>query len=322
MGKKYDIVTALDLCVDFLADCGTTIPEFGQKEKLVRDYNIELGGSCSIFAAQTARLGLITIGLGKTGDDFFGRLILNKLNNAHIDTSLIEIDKANKTGVGIALCHDNGDRAILTYIGTIDTLVPEDIPAETIGDTRHIHIGSYFLMKKLQPGYPEILIKAKKAGATISLDTNWDPDEKWGNGINEILPFVDILLLNEREIMALTKTDSILKAANALSDKIPVIAVKKGKSGALAFAGGRSYDADSLDIAAADTVGAGDSFDGGFVYGYLTGCEIDVCLRIGCICGSYSTSKPGGIAGQIDLKALESLLEGKKNAIGFIERNA
>ncbi|MHB1483526.1 MAG: carbohydrate kinase family protein [Saccharofermentanales bacterium] len=309
MSKRYDIFTAMDICADFLVDIGTAVPEFGQKEKLVRDYNIELGGSCCIFACQTAKLGLRTIGAGKAGDDGFGRMIISKLRDAQVDTGRIIVGRSTKTGVGIALCRDDGDRATLTYNGTIDALEESDIPLDIVRTSHHIHVGSYYLMKKLQPAYPDILRKAKEAGATISLDTNWDPDELWDIGKAGILPYVDILLLNENEIKATTKTDSIEKAIYELAGIVPFIVVKKGKEGAQAFAAGRNYSAPSYDAVVADTVGAGDCFDGGFIYGYLAGYDIAKCLKAGCICGSSSTKKPGGIAGQIYLEELEAVID-------------
>jgi sugar/nucleoside kinase (ribokinase family) len=54
-----------------------------------------------------------------------------------------------------------------------------------------------------------------------------------------------------------------------------------------------------MEVNVVDSVGAGDSFDAGFVYGFLSRYDIEKCLKIGCICGSMNTTKAGGIAGQI-----------------------
>lgn len=312
MKKKYDIVTALDLCVDFLVQCGRVVPEFGQKEQIVEDYNIELGGSCSIFACQAAKLGLKTLGVGVVGEDSFGGVIMDKLSGAGVITDRIKVDSSYKTGMGAILCLDGGDRAILTYNGTIDAVGSEDISDDIILDTRHIHIGSYYLMKKLQLHYLEIVIKAKKAGATVSLDTNWDPEEKWDSGIWDIMPYVDIFLPNENEAKLIARKSSPEEALKFLSDKVPVIGLKLGKGGGAAYAGGTIYKAPPVDVKVVDTVGAGDSFDAGFVYGYLSGYDMNKCLQIGCICGSLNTSRAGGIAGQPDLNdVLKIIGEGR-----------
>src|SRR5690554_682105 len=125
MEKKYDIVTALDICVDFLIQLGDVEPKFGQKEQLVSNYELELGGSSCIFACQAAKLGLKTVGIGTAGGDMFGRFAPEKLEQAGVITEHISVNPELRTGMGAALCKDDGDRAILTYMGTIDEAVPE-----------------------------------------------------------------------------------------------------------------------------------------------------------------------------------------------------
>ena len=309
MVKEYDIITALDMCVDFLVHLGGVIPEFGQKEQIVCDYEVELGGSCAIFACQAAKLELNTKGIGIAGEDAFGALVLQKLMQAGVKTDNIRIDRLMKTGMGAALCKEDGDRAILTYSGTIDGVLPEDLTQDILENTRHVHVGSYYLMKKLQPHYPEILAIARKAGATVSLDTNWDPDEAWDGGIWDVLPYVDIFMGNEYEARAITRKDTIKEAIEVLSSKVPIIVIKMGEKGAVVYADGKEYTQPALTVKVVDAVGAGDSFDAGFVYGYLNRYDWQKCLQIGCLCGSYNTTRAGGIAGQLRREQLHDLLE-------------
>lgn len=307
MNKMYDVITALDICIDFLIGLGDTIPEFGQKEKIVDSYDVELGGSCCIFACQAAKLGLKTSGIGVAGKDSFGDIVLKKLSDSGVITDNIRIDSSIKTGMGAALCKKSGDRSILTYLGTIDAVVLEDYKDNLIMNTRHIHIGSYYLMKKLQPYYVEILKKAKQEGVSVSLDTNWDPEETWDSGIWDILPYVDIFLPNENEAKLITGESTIEDATRKLAATVPIIAMKLGKNGACAYNKDGFYKSDALNVKVIDTVGAGDSFDAGFVYGYLRGMGIADCLKMGCICGSLNTSMSGGIEGQPNEKNALSL---------------
>ena len=309
MDKKFDIVTAMDLCVDFLIQMGDVIPKFGQKEQMVEDYAIELGGSCCIFACQAAKLGLRTAGLGALGDDLFGRLIMDKLNNAGVNTERIRTDHTIKTGMGAALCKRDGDRAILTYSGSIDAPGLKDMTDDILASIRHLHIGSYFLMKKLQPHYPEIIRKAKKNGVTVSLDTNWDSDETWDGDVLDLLPLMDIFQPNENEIMAIMRKNSVEEAVKAALELVPVITLKSGKNGAAVITKNEYYHVDPVDVPVVDTVGAGDSFDAGFVYGFLSGFDMQKCLQIGSICGSLNTRSAGGIAGQPLRNEMEKLLQ-------------
>ena len=297
MDKKIDVLAFGDLCVDLILSGKDIVPEFGQKEKLIDSYSLEMGGSCSIFACQTGKLGLNTAVVGRVGPDQFGRLIINTLRDSGVSVDYIKTDDRQKTGITIAL-NAVDDRGMLTYTGTIDGVEIEDISDGLLKSVRHLHIGSYFLMKKLQPHYPEIVRKLKAYGATISLDTNWDPEEKWDSGIWKIMPYVDVFFPNENEAMALTNENSAEKAIEKLKKIIPVLAVKRGKDGAVVYANGKIYYSPSIDVEKTDAVGAGDSFDGGFIYGYLTGESIEKCAQLGCICGSLNTRMEGGTKGQ------------------------
>ena len=81
-----------------------------------------------------------------------------------------------------------------------------------------------------------------------------------------------------------------------------------GAQGAIGRAGGEIARAPSLPIDVVDTTGAGDSFDAGFVYGYLAGWDLARVLRLACVCGSLSTRAAGGTAAQATLvEALAAL---------------
>ena len=102
--KPYDIITFGDMCVDLIMTGEDVVPEFGQVEKLVDDYELEMGGSCNIFACQAAKLGLKVGILGRVGDDDFGRLIIRRLQESGVDTQHVIVDPMIKTGLGVALC--------------------------------------------------------------------------------------------------------------------------------------------------------------------------------------------------------------------------
>ena len=303
--KEFDVITAFDICLDFLVDLGDTIPEFGQKEKLVRAYELEMGGSACIFATQCAKLGLKTTGPGTVGNDSFGKFMTDALKNAGVDTSYIR-QNPDKTALTICLTKTGGDRSILTYMGAMDTVNPGWIE-ELLPKTRHLHVCSYYLLKDLQESYPGLLKKAKESGVTVSLDTNWDPDENWDGGIKDILPYVDVFLPNENELMYITGKNNVSEALEYAGEIVPVIAVKCGENGAFAYCRGETYKCDAMKIPVADTVGAGDSFNGGFIYGYLSKLPFDECLKIATTCGSLNATQYGGSKGQPDLEGVKAV---------------
>jgi sugar/nucleoside kinase (ribokinase family) len=304
----YDVIVALDTCVDLLVRGGDVVPQFGQKEKLVSDYTITMGGSTCIFACQAAKLGLKVAGVGGVGDDEFGRFMRSSLARAGVNVSGLRTVPGLKTGVAIALCREGGDRAILTHLGSADAAVESDLPDELVAASRHIHVGSYYLMRTLRPSYPRILAAARAHGVSVSLDPNWDPDERWG-GVPDLLPLVDILLPNENEARALAGKDDAGDALKVLGARVPVVAMKQGRLGAVVRRGEAEARAAALDVAVADTVGAGDSFDAGFVWASLAGFQPAECLKAATICGSLSARQPGGTSGQPDADELRKHLK-------------
>ena len=297
--KPYDVITFGDLCVDLIITGADVTPQFGQVEKLVENYTLEMGGSCSIFACQAARLGLRTAILGRVGPDSFGQLMLERMNAAGVDTRYVTVDPNLKTGLGIALCPP-GDRAILTYMGTINVLQPGDVSDELLASARHLHHGSYYLHTGLRPGIPDIFHRAKALGLSISLDTNWDPEEKWDGVLDELLPLTDVFFPNDQEALHLSRRSGLDEAAQAFLDQgVRVVALKAGAKGARIFTPDVRLERAVVPVSGGDSIGAGDSFDAGFLAGWLRGLPLERCLEIGMACGRAVASKIGGVAGQL-----------------------
>ena len=301
---KYDILTVFDICADLVMDLGDTVPEFDQKEKYVDSFTLEMGGSNCIFACQCAKLGLKTTGAGITGSDVFGQMVTDTLSKSGVDISNIIPDSTIKTGLGIHLIRGD-DRSILTYSGSIGAVRAEHITDKLLQSARHLHIGSYYLLDGIREMLPDILKRAKRYGLTVSLDTNWDPSEKW-NLPDELLSNIDIIFPNLNEALLLTGCSDINGAVKSLADKVSTVAVKMGADGGLVESGGQRINLPALNVNVIDTIGAGDNFDAGFIYGYLHGLPIETCLRAGVYCGSMSAEKAGGIAGQM---LLDNLLD-------------
>lgn len=292
----FDVLVIGEINLDFILRGEDVKPEFGQKEKTVSDALLTLGSSSAIFACQAARLGLRTAFVGVVGADSFGDLALQSLNDRGVDTHSCIVDASLKSGISVILVGPDADRAILTYPGSIGALRADRIDRGLFNRARHLHIASYFLLEALRPDLPKLLDEARNAGMTVSLDTNWDPAETWETG--DILPRCDVFLPNEAELSAITREGDLEVALKQLRSRIDVIAVKQGARGAIAVRGDARTECPSLPVKVADTVGAGDSFDAGFVYGYLHDWPLSDTLRLACACGSLSTRSMGGTTSQ------------------------
>jgi len=309
----FDLLVIGEINPDLIVRGPDMRPAFGQEEKLVDEATLTIGSSSAILACGAARLGLRTAFLGVTGEDQFGRYMLDAMAQRGVDVSSCIVDPELSTGMSVILSQPH-DRAILTYPGAIGALRPEQVDRSLLRRARHLHVGSYYLLDALRPGLPALYAEAHKEGMTTSLDTNWDPSGQWDGRLAEVLLHCDVFLPNEAEARAIARRKTLPEAVEVLAALVPVVAVKLGAQGGMAYANLAKVSSPSqgsirvpaLSVDVVDTTGAGDSFDAGFLYGYLNGWPLDRALRLACACGSLSTRAPGGTTGQPTLE--EALL--------------
>ena len=311
MEKRFDVVVVGELNPDLILS-GDVEPAFGQVEKLVDRAELVIGSSAAIFACGASRLGLRMAFAGIAGDDVFGRFMLGSMQEKGVDTSGIRLDPDLHTGLSVILSKES-DRSILTYPGAIPALRYEDLDLGLLQKARHLHLSSYYLLDRLRPDVPRLFAEAGRRGLTISVDTNFDPAGEWDGGIREALSHADIFLPNETELLAISRAGSVDEGLERVAGWGPLVAVKQGSRGAAALVQGEKTQAGSILVEVADSVGAGDSFDAGFIYGWLQHrgeWPLERILRLACICGALSTRQPGGTSAQPSIEEAESYLNG------------
>lgn len=291
--KIFDVIVVGELNVDLILNQIESFPETG-KEKLANSMTLTLGSSSAIFAGNLSSLGMNVAFIGKTGDDIFGHFCKKQLEIKGVDTSMIFVDDELKTGATVVL-NFGEDRAMITHQGAMKYLGAGDIANEMLYGARHLHFSSYFL----QPGFKNdlhILFKrAKELGLTTSLDIQWDPAEKWDFDYRKVMPFVDIFFPNERELLNLTKQSSVEDAIKVISEYVNVIVVKKGKEGSLMSYNNKIIGCNAfLNDQVIDAIGAGDSFNAGFIFRYIQDRDLNDCQEFANLIGAVSTTKPGG----------------------------
>ena len=305
--KPYDIMVFGDTCVDLILRDDDVVPQFGQVEKTVAGYDLVMGGSCCIFAAQAAKLGLRVAILGRVGADYFGKLIVDTLAEAGVDTRYIDVDESLRTGITVHLVQGD-DRAMLTHLGSLNTLTADDVSDEILASARHLHYGSLYLHTGLLPRWIDILRRAKRLGLTVSLDTNWDPDERWDHDLERAYRYIDVLLPNEQEAMYLSGKSSYGEAVSDLRKRVPLLVVKRDIAGAVAWQGEQEFAQSVFEAnVGGDGIGAGDSFDAGFLAGWLNDLPLASCLSVACECGRGVAGGVGGVAGQPRQSDLNSM---------------
>jgi ribokinase len=290
-----DVLVVGDANPDLLLT-GDAVPRFGQAETLVQSADLVLGGSAAIVACGLARLGVPTALAATVGDDLYGGFVREALADRGVDVRWLRTDASVPTGLSVVL--SVGDRAILTHPGTIATSGPEIVDDDLVTRVRHVHSASCFLQPRLAPHLPRLLAAARDGGATTSVDTNWDPSERW-HGALPLLEQTDVLMPNAHELRALTGRPDLDEAARVALGLGCRVALKDGADG------GTLWDAPDVvrrvpapAVSAVDTTGAGDSFDAGFISGLLDGLPGQECLTRAVRCGSLSTRGVGGTAAQ------------------------
>ena len=315
MSPSLDLLVIGDVNPDVVVHGAPAALAYGQAEQLVKGGALTVGGSAGITACAAARLGLRTALAGVVGDDAGGRFMIDELTRRGVDVEAVAICAGLATGLTVALARGD-DRAIITYPGCINALEAALIDAALVDAARHVHASSFFLQPRLAPGLRGLFEAAHSAGATTSLDLNWDPAETWDGGLANVLPAVDVLFVNAAEAAAVSGASDPAVAATVLAARGPLPVVKLGAAGALAHDGCRLVHVSAPAATVVDTVGAGDTFDAGFLWARLQGWDVSRSLALGVACGSLSARGAGGVEAQPTLAEALVVIDGLLPGLG------
>jgi sugar/nucleoside kinase (ribokinase family) len=303
--SRFDVTLAGDANLDILLyGLSESLPS--ERELLANGMAIRPGGSAAITAHNLAALGNSVGFITTAAEDDLGKLCQAELGQAGVDLSRRVVRKQAQTGVTVHLQHEIR-RHMFTYPGATFDLSYDDLDLNYLADARHFHMASYYLQRSLTPQIPRLFSTLKQAGLTISLDPNDDPAQQWDRCILKSLPFVDILMPNEREACLLAAEPELDKAIAILRTLVPLLVVKRGVRGASAFTRAQSWHIQSRPIQFVDAVGAGDSFNAGFLHAWLRGESIEQALACGNLNGAWSTTASGGTSAFRDPHSLRDL---------------
>jgi len=293
MVSRLDVLVVGELNVDLILNGLPRMPEVG-KEILAETMTLTLGSSSAIFASNLSSIGVRVSFLGKVGHDLFGDLVVERLQAKGVGTDLILRTRDHATGATVVLNREE-DRAMVTYMGAMAQLTLDDLDAEKLRGARHLHFASVFLQPRLRRDVSSLFQRAKACGLTTSFDPQWDPAEGWDLDLPTILPHVDVFFPNEQEVLHLTGTSKVHDALDVLRPYSHMVVVKQGNKGALGMSADSSVFSPSfLNPDVVDAIGAGDSFDAGFVSRFIEGGSMEDCLRFGNLMGAVSTTAAGG----------------------------
>jgi len=290
---RFDVTIAGELNLDLiLYGLPADLPP--ERELLADRMMLTLGSSSAIVAHNLAALGCKVGFISSIGNDPLGAIAIERLSDGGVEVSKVRREEGDKqTGLTVILQRAL-ERNILTYPGTIFDLTLEDLDLEYLTDAGHFHLSSYYLQRGLHAQVGELFRRLKAEGLTISLDTNDDPEDRWEGGLSDVLRYVDVFLPNAREARLITKSNDLETAVARLAEQVPLVVIKLGEQGAMAQRGPERFRSPAVKVSFVDPVGAGDSFDAGFLSQYVHGADLPTCLAAGNKAGAFSTTKPGG----------------------------
>lgn len=289
---KPTLMVVGELNVDLILERVSALPAL-DKERVAKGMTLTLGSSSAILAANASALGVHVGFVGLVGADAFGSYCVERLQARGVETRYV-IEKEELTTGLTAIYTYEGRRGAMTYPGAMAHLTIDDIPGDLMRNARHLHLSSYYLQTGIRDDCPELFRTAKEMGLTTSFDTNWDPDEEWSDDVLEVLDFVDVFLPNDDEARLISGEDDIDRALERLAGRAGTVVATCGAEGVRARSGEQTYRLPAVEVEPVDAVGAGDSFNAGFLSRYIEGADLETCLRFGLMSGAYSTLSAGG----------------------------
>jgi len=310
---KYDVVAIGELNVDLILNGIERTPEIG-KEVFAKDMLLTLGSSTAIFAANIACLGSKTGFVGMIGKDTFGKLIESSLKKRGVDTSMLIHSDTYSSGATICMNY-NEDRANITYQGAMAFMTFDNIDKTVFTQTRHIHLSSIFLQSGIKRDLLAILQFARENNVTTSLDPQWDPKEEWDMDYKTTLPYVDIFLPNETELKHITQSDTLEEAMSKIQPHINLCVIKCGRRGSILLQKQKEpiiLDA-FINNEVVDAIGAGDSFNAGFIHSFVRGRSHKESQITGNLTGAINTTTAGGTGAFTSKEKIKDIARKKFN---------
>jgi sugar/nucleoside kinase (ribokinase family) len=302
---SFDVLAVGDLFQDLVMSGFPAWPRPGE-ESFARSFHKEVGGGAAITACGLARLGL-RVGVAGVVGKADGQWMLDQLKAHGVSTPAIQTTSAEPTAFAVSIS-TAADRTFLTYNGAnreLPALLDELVSNPGSAQVRHIHLAHATNLASAQAAFEALA----SDGRTLSVDVGWHPEWYADPRAIAAVKLADLFFPNEREAEVITGETEWRRMLESLQRMgLQRVALKLGKSGAALLWDGEMFFQKPGNIDAVDTTGAGDCFDAGFLYAWLTGMEPKSCLKVGTACGEMSARALGGIAGFPSKEELETFL--------------
>jgi len=287
--------------------CDLIVTGLGEVPRLGADIfgdSMEIApGGAYILATALHRLGVQTRWAARLGNDLFSRFVLEEARREKLDTSLFEQFPAPYRSLSVSFSFA-ADRGFISHTDP----APEGVSSREIIAREKPR----WVVNTPFDGSPEsraLVDLIHENGGRVYTDCQYTTQTLAEPGLADLLAVTDIFAPNLSEARQLTGAADPETAAGILARICPLVVVKCGADGALARAGSQVWRAPAMPVSVADTTGAGDCFNAGFLCAQLCGEPIETCLRYGNICGGLSVTQRGGASAAPTLEQLKHYLD-------------
>lgn len=284
--NNLDLICAGKLYLDIIFTGLARFPILGE-EVLPNNVTVSLGGGAAICAVGSSSLGLRTGIIGVVADNLFGNYIVQILKAHNVNTNFINMVSGVENNISVSI-NVSDDRSMVAYAALDDFSEFDNIKKNVILSSKHLHV------KGLSIERANLLKFAKKNELTTSLDINLQTSNQ-AHLLRKTLPYIDIFLPSAWEVSQLFENSPRKMAIELGKLTRQYCIIKLGREGSIASEGNNIIKQASNPVKVIDATGAGDAYNAGFLWAFLTNHTIEQCLKAGTIAAELCLQTAGGI---------------------------
>lgn len=276
--------------------------------RLVESVEYHVGGNAANTARAMAVLGTCVRLVGAVGNDSQAEFVLDELSLSGVDTQFVMRAEA-PTATTVVLVNEAGDRQFLHRLGASQKAFSEPLQftPSLLDNACHYHFASLYILPNLRVHGAEMLRRAKAAGLTTSLDTNWDAEGEWMRALAPCLEQLDILFMNEDEAFMVTGSKDPAQGARVVLQKgVRTAVMKLGGRGCAIYTDEKETLCPAFRVPVKDTTGAGDCFVAGFLDARQRGASWAEAGEFGNAVAAFSVQELGAVRGVVSREETEA----------------
>lgn len=302
VGREFDVVSFGSNAVDTLITVAS-YPQFNSKAEFLSEQKMA-GGEAASTAVGLRRLGMKAAYAGSFGDDEEGKIGIGSLNAEGVDTSYCRVVQGVRTqSAFIIIDRDSGERTVLWKRDDALNFPEGEAPVAIAAQASVLHLTPHDLNAAIA-----MANAARNAGTIVTIDIDSPVD-----GYERLLELVDVCIVSDQFLQKAFGFPEAEPALSAICDRFGcgVAGITLGEKGSLFLSDGKLIRTEAFPVpgGCVDTTGAGDAFRTGFIYGILTGGDVETCALYANAAASLKCRAVGARTALPSDKELQTMLK-------------